>query len=276
MKTRIRKSLKYFFLVLLICFIVYVWKILPIICGHVAKEMCSDTFISGRVPDEIAKHETGIFPYNLASFTVNMEDSSVSASVFGFAKRKAIYRKGLGSTLISGISEAELRNQSINVTDAFSFNQDTIIFPQGNRINDSINAGVDKEKINAAIKDAFNEPSNEQQRQTRAVIVVYNDQIIGEKYAKGYSVNSRQLSWSMTKGIVNALIGILVQREKLNINSRAPIDQWENDERNKITIADLMHMTSGLHFWWFWRNKQGRRRVCRRAGFIPGSRSSPG
>ncbi len=251
MKTRIKKILKYFFLVLLICFLVFVWKFLPIISGHVAKEMCSDIFVSGRTPDDIAQHETGIFPYNLASYTVNMEDSSVSASVLGFAKRKAIYRKGLGATLISGISETELRNQHINVTSAFSFNQDTINFPQGNRVIDTMNAGVDKEQINAAIKDAFNEPYNKQQRQTRAIVIVYDGQIIGEKYANGYSVNSKQLSWSMTKGIVNAMIGILVQEGKLNVNSLAPIDQWKNDERNKITIANLMHMSSGLRFWWF-------------------------
>ncbi|MBS1666665.1 MAG: serine hydrolase [Bacteroidetes bacterium] len=251
MKTRIKKTLKYFFLVVLICFLVFVWKFLPIISGHVAKEMCSDIFISGRTPDDIAQHETGIFLYNLASYTVNMEDSSVSASVLGFAKRKAIYRKGLGATLINGISETELRNQHIDVTSAFSFNQDTINFPQGNRVNDTINAGVDKEQINAAIKDAFNEPYNKQQRQTRTVVIVYDGQIIGEKYANGYSVNSKQLSWSMTKGIVNAMIGILVQKGKLNINSLAPIDQWKNDERNKITIASLMHMSSGLRFWWF-------------------------
>lgn len=251
MKTRIKKIIKSFFFVLLICFVIYVWKFLPIICGHVAKEMCSDIFVSGRTPDDISKHETGIFPYNLASYTVNMEDSSVSASVFGFAKRKAIYRKGLGATLISGISETELRKQYINVTNAFPFNQDTLNFPQGNRINDSINAGVDKAQLNAAIKDAFNEPFNKQQRQTRAVLVVYDGQIIGEKYANGYSINSKQLSWSMTKGIINAMIGILVHQGKLNINSFAPIDQWKNDERNKITIADLMHMNSGLRFWWF-------------------------
>jgi hypothetical protein len=110
---------------------------------------------------------------------------------------------------------------------------------------------VDKEQINAAIKDAFNEPYNKQQRQTRAIVIVYDGQIIGEKYANGYSVNSKQLSWSMTKGIVNAMIGILVQEGKLNVNSLAPIDQWKNDERNKITIANLMHMSSGLRFWWF-------------------------
>lgn len=251
MKIRIKKILKYFFLVLIICFAVYVWKFLPIISGHVAKEMCSDIFISGRTPNDVAQHETGLFPYNLASYKVNIEDSSVSAAVFGLAERKAIYRKGLGATLLSGIKETELRKQFINIPGTLLIDQDTIDFPRGNHINNSIHTGVDTMQLNVTINDAFSEPYNKHQRQTRAVVVVYDGQITGEKYAEGFSINSKQLGWSMTKGIVNAMIGILVKQGKINITSPAFLSQWKNDERHKITIADLMHMSSGLRFWWF-------------------------
>lgn len=50
------------------------------------------------------------------------------------SKRKAVYRKGLGSTLISGISEEDLRKQKMNVINRLLPSQDTIDFPQGNRI----------------------------------------------------------------------------------------------------------------------------------------------
>jgi hypothetical protein len=250
-KKTIKQILKYFFITLLICFVIYLWKFLPIISGHVAKEMCSDIFISGRNASDIAKHETGIFPYSLASYTVDTKDSSVSASIFGIAKRKAIYRKNLGSTLISEISEIELRDQLVNTASPSSIYQDTINFPQGNHTSSVFFSGVDTAQINRAINNAFKEPYNNQQRQTRAVVITYNGQIIGEKYATGYSANSKQLGWSMTKGVVNAMIGILVQQGKLNINSPAPIDEWKRDERNNITIANLMHMSSGLKFWRF-------------------------
>jgi len=248
MKVKFRKILKYLSLILFICFVVYLWKYLPVISGHVAKEMCSDIFVSGRTPNDITRHETGIFPYNLASFTINTEDSSVSASVLGLAKRKAIYRKGLGATLISGISENELRKQSINIPNPIQINQDTIDFPQGNRIKDTLINDIDKVQLNATIKTAFEKSDI---IQTRAVIVVYNGQIIAEKYGDGYTSNSKQLGWSMSKSIINALIGILVQQGKLNINASAPIDQWRNDERNEITTTNLMQMNSGLKFWWF-------------------------
>lgn len=226
-------------------------EVLPIISGRVAKEMCSDIFVSGRTPEDIAKHETSIFPYNLASYSVNIEDSSVSVSVLGFAKRRAIYRDGLGATLISRISENELRRQSLNIISRTSAYQDSTPFPQGDLIDDKKPKGVDTAVLESAINYAFHEPHNENQRQTRAVIVVYMGKVIAERYADGYSIKSKQLGWSMTKGIINAMIGILVQQGKLNINSPAPIEEWKNDERKKITIANLMHMDSGLQFWWF-------------------------
>ena len=248
MKVKFRKILKYLFLILFICFVVYIWKYLPIISGHVAKEMCSDIFVSGRTPNDITRHETGIFPYKLASFNINKEDSSVSASVFGLAKRKAIYRKGLGATLISGINECELRKQSINIPNVIQTDQDTIYFPKGNHLKDTTINDIDNVQLIATIKTAFEKLDK---RQTRALVVVYNGLIIAEKYADGYTVNSKQLGWSMTKGIINALIGILVQQGKLNIHAAPPIAEWKKDERNKITIANLMQMNSGLEFWWF-------------------------
>lgn len=251
MAVKIKKILYCFSLALVICFVVYLWMFLPIISGHVAKEMCSDIFVSERTAVDIAKNETGIFPYNLASYIVNMEDSSVSTSILGFAKRKAIYRKGLGATLISGISETELRNQSLNVITELPKDQNDINYSFDNLKKDSTIAGIDKTQLASAIYIAFNEPFDKKQRQTRSLVIVYDGMIIAEKYAAGYTANSKQLSWSMTKGIINALIGVLVQQGKLNINSPAPIDEWKNDPRNKITIANMMHMSSGLRFWWF-------------------------
>lgn len=250
-KSKTGKILRYIFLLLFLCLFIYAWLFIPIICGHVAKEMCSDIFISGRSSNDIAQNETGIFPYNLVSYKVNTDDSSVSTSFLGVARRKAIYRKGLGVTLISGISEAEIKKQSISIITALSNDQDSIDFPMGNRISDSINPDIDKMKLAITINNAFNEPNQKNERRTRTVIVVYKGQIIGERYAAGYSINSKQLGWSMSKSIINSLIGILVKQGKLNIDSAAPIDQWKNDDRNKITTANLMHMNSGLRFWRF-------------------------
>jgi CubicO group peptidase (beta-lactamase class C family) len=56
----------------------------------------------------------------------------------------------------------------------------------------------------------------------------------------------------MTKGITNALIGVLVGQGRLNVYQPAPVEAWQGDDRSRITIADLMHMKSGLNWWEFY------------------------
>jgi len=50
----------------------------------------------------------------------------------------------------------------------------------------------------------------------------------------------------MTKSLTGTYFGILQKQGKIDINKPAPIAEWKNDERAKITINDLLHMNSGL------------------------------
>ena len=85
-----------------------------------------------------------------------------------------------------------------------------------------------------------------QKRNTRAIVVVYDGQIIAEKYAPGFNMHSPHTGWSMTKSITNALIGILVGQKKLDVNAPTGLDEWKGDDRRTITIDQLMHANSGL------------------------------
>src|SRR5215217_317789 len=109
---RIRKKIILFVLVplllLLTIGISYAWRAFPIISGYGAKNMASGVYLQHRSPQEILKEDLGEFPISLGFFTVDAKDSSVTGTVWGFAKRKVIYRKGLGCTLINGFSEAQM------------------------------------------------------------------------------------------------------------------------------------------------------------------------
>src|ERR1700739_90182 len=89
----------------------YCNKSFPIISGYGAKNMCSAVFLAHRNEQEVRAQELGFAAMKLGSFTVDYTDSSVTGSVFGFSKYKAIYRKGLGATLVNEIPEEELRKQ---------------------------------------------------------------------------------------------------------------------------------------------------------------------
>ena len=49
-------------------------------------------------------------------------------------------------------------------------------------------------------------------RRTKAVVVVRDGQVIAERYAAGIGVDTPLLGFSLTKSVVNALIGILTQQ----------------------------------------------------------------
>jgi CubicO group peptidase (beta-lactamase class C family) len=85
---------------------------------------------------------------------------------------------------------------------------------------------------------------------TRAIVVLYKGQLILERYADGFTENTRLIGWSMTKSITSALIGILVRQGKLNIDAPAPVPEWKNiqDPRHAITIKNLLQQSSGLNF----------------------------
>jgi CubicO group peptidase (beta-lactamase class C family) len=224
----------------------YAWRALPIISGYGAKDVCSCVMLAGRTPNDVLQNEVGRFPLSLGSFAVDYHDSSVTENVFGLARRKAIYRKGLGCTLISEMSEQELRHQNFNLAKTVNINTDTISWPAGDRLRNSFIPGINYPALNQALESAFSEPGEKKLRRTRALVVVYDGQIIAERYADGFNRNSKQIGWSMTKSITNAFVGILVKEGKLKLDAPAPVESWKNDERSTITLNDLMHASSGL------------------------------
>src|SRR5204863_10036042 len=72
--------------------------------------------------------------------------------------------------------------------------------------------------------------------------------IIAERYAPGYDKNTVMLGWSMSKSLIAAMVGILVRKNKLSIDSPAPITAWANTKKQKITIKHLLQQTTGLDF----------------------------
>ena len=161
---------------------------------------------------------------------------------------KAIYRKGLGCTLLAEQTEEAVRKQTPILAPSLVFNPDTTFWPTGNRIPDGNQSGVNYTMIEAAISDAFEETNPGKPKNTLAVVAVYKGQIVGEKYAEGVNVHSKLMGWSMTKSLTNALVGILVQDGKLFIEAPAPVDEWQEDDRRNITLNDLMHASSGLEW----------------------------
>ena len=84
--------------------------------------------------------------------------------------------------------------------------------------------------------------------QTIGVVVVYRGRIIAERYAPGFGPHTQYRSWSSAKSITGALVGILAGQGRIEVGVPAPIPEWRgpDDPRSQITIAHLLHMSSGL------------------------------
>jgi CubicO group peptidase (beta-lactamase class C family) len=247
MRKIIIRSLQTGVLILISFGIYYAWIAFPIITGYGAKTLCSCTMLAGRQADDVIKNELGSGLLTLGTFHANYQDSSATATVFGLAKRKAIYRKGLGCTLVNGITESELRAQPWKTISSPNKRPDTLAWPTGDKMPDSVNLfGYDIDLLNQTIKNAFEESSPEKNKRTRAVVIVHNGNLIAEQYAEGFDRSTRLMGWSMTKSLTNALVGILVREGKLTINDAASVNVWKNDDRKNITLHHLMQANSGL------------------------------
>ena len=223
----------------------------PIATGYGSKVLCSSIFVSGRSESSVISEDLDFSPLNLARFKVDYKDSSVTCSLFGFAEQKAIYRPGLGATLVNGISELALRAQQFNLPPHIPVTTDTLAWPMGDKTTGSFPSDVDSLKVASAMDLAFaNNNDSTSTNITRALIVLYDGRIIAERYASGINRNTRLTGWSMTKSITGALTGLLVKQGRLDINALAPVPEWkdEGDPRHGITITNLLQQTSGLDF----------------------------
>lgn len=78
--------------------------------------------------------------------------------------------------------------------------------------------------------------------------MVHNGAVIAERYANGIGIDTPLLGFSLTKSVVNALIGILTQKGLVTPSLPAPVPEWRAaaDPRREIEVEHLMRMTTGL------------------------------
>jgi CubicO group peptidase (beta-lactamase class C family) len=243
-----KKILKYSLVALffVIGFGVYsYYQKLDIITGFAAKSVCSCTFEDQRKQDVIEAEDNNIDPVYYAKNVINYKEKSVTSTIFGLKKRKAIYKKGTGCVVLP--DDNQIDNGGLSAPKRTIIKND-FPFPYGNLEQEKILfKNINNEKLQLAVNNAFDK-NNEKIKKTRALLVVYNNQIIAEKYVDGFDKNSKLLGWSMTKSITSAVIGVLEKQGKISVNQHNLFDEWQNDSRSEITLNNLLQMNSGLEW----------------------------
>jgi CubicO group peptidase (beta-lactamase class C family) len=123
------------------------------------------------------------------------------------------------------------------------------------RMADPSDAGMDPDKLAAAL--ALSGPHNHVQ----AVVVLRHGYIVAEKYAAGFSADTRHESYSMAKSFSSALVGIAIEQKLLSgVDERICkyySDVWncsdDADPRTRITVEHTMNIETGLQWQEDWR-----------------------
>jgi CubicO group peptidase (beta-lactamase class C family) len=216
-------------------------RILPMGAGYIAKTMCSEYFVAGREDLEHVWSDIGdLNPrFHWGGYELDRSARRVTATIGpGLMKTTAVYRDGLGCTIAAGIEADDLHPLPDRTR---SRSTQPGPFPIAASINP---------RLESALDTAFIEPTVTSHQQTRAVVVMQNGQIAAERYAPPFDRDTPLIGWSMTKSVINTLIGMLVVDGLLDLDEPAPVPEWqsEDDPRREITLRHLLQMSSGLDF----------------------------
>ncbi|RYD92496.1 MAG: class C beta-lactamase-related serine hydrolase, partial [Sphingobacteriales bacterium] len=154
-----------------------------------------------------------------------------------------------GCTLLNKLTEAQVRAQHFNLPVA-PLVADSVAWPMGDLKADSFPEAIDPEKLSLAMDHALMAGSSDKDEPglTRSFLVLYDGQIVGERYAPGVDRNLVQIGWSMSKSMTAAMIGILVKEGRLDPAAPAPVPEWKGTDRAAIKLRDLLQQSSGLDF----------------------------
>jgi CubicO group peptidase (beta-lactamase class C family) len=220
---------------------------LYIATGYGAKCMASGVFVAGRDPEMIYSND---LDYSIVKYTrnkVDYQEKSVTTTLFGLARQKAVFREGFGCFLVEEINTGESLVSSPATARVPSNPSWKYAWPDGDMKSDTIFPELDSQLLQKEVDAAFDSPGSRVKR-TAAVVVIYKGKLVAEQYWKEQAItpDTRLWGWSMDKSIINAMIGILVKQGKLSVNAIAPVKEWQKDRRREITLNDLMQMSSGL------------------------------
>lgn len=236
--------MKYFGLIVLFALAFggyYLWNRMPIINGYTAKCACTQYFENQRPISAITDEDFNVTALKLASIHSDEIEKSVSSTTFGLRERKAIYIPNLGCKLLKGTDDYRF---NLPPTDKLKLS-DTITWPYGLKMPNTLPAEVDQSKLPEIINVAFDPNQQMVDKKTRSLLIVYKDTIILEAYEDGFHSDTPILGWSMTKSWMNSLIGSLVLEGKIKLSQDRLFPHW-TDERAQITLDNLLTMTSGI------------------------------
>ncbi len=212
---------------------VYVWQqpILLTGTGYAAHNACAVAYVASREDPASDLPDNPLVPYLRGGPT----QSGAEVTLLGaLAPQRAWYTEGFGCTLAS---------------DRPDLGTATAISSSGNPFARAEVPSATPE-LDAALADAFGDHLPADVRAalgTRGVVIVKDGELIAERYADGFTAQTPQLGWSMSKSVTSLLTGVLVQEGVVSLDDNGLRPEW-TDARADITVEQLLRMTSGIEW----------------------------
>ncbi|WP_043316934.1 serine hydrolase [Microbulbifer sp. HZ11] len=203
--------------------------------GMGAKLACSGRYLSGfdhtRNLNDLASYS----PANrLLDLHYDDQAGRVTATLMGMGETSATFRPGLGCTLDIGDTSA------LDGVTVASVVASQAPWPHGNSAPDIIPS------LQETLDDILRQ-DNSAGLNTRALVVIQDGKLVAESYGEKITPQTPLLGWSMGK----SLTAILVARSQAvqpEIDISSPLFPHWQDERRRISLENLLQMTSGLAF----------------------------
>lgn len=164
--------------------------------------------------------------------SLDTEQQSAHASLLGLYRQTALYRPGLGCSLVHDPSTFDA---SLALPDPDGFQ------PLSEDVAHRA-AHFDEDALEAALDQAFAEPTGGG-RNTLAVAILHQGRLVAQRYADGVDAETPLHGWSMSKSAITALAGAMAQRGEVEL-TQAGIPN--NSAHAGVTLEHLLRMTSGL------------------------------
>ena len=214
--------------------------------GYVAHNVCSKIFVSGLDPQAVFSETIARDSLRrlrpLLRYHLDRAAKTVDVSVAGLFGSRAASHEGFGCVMLFGSEQPYLLRSDVEALKTPK-TQPLLAEIAGPAVVEPTDPA-----LRAALDHAFEEPEAPPFRRTKAVVVVRDGSVIAERYAKGVGIDTHLLGFSMTKSVINALIGIMTQQGLVSPSIPAPIPEWRaaSDPRHVIEIEHLLRMTTGL------------------------------
>lgn len=222
--------------------------------GMAAQGVCSATFVAGRNSgqDVFAEDLKPASPaFDLVSTSINQDQRSVTAKFLGVFERRASLLNNRGCVL----DEPPQSGAQPFVNKATN----SAAWPKGDSAVPPAAAGpgVDDRRLQGVADAAMAGAGDPNGVNARGLAVVQNGKLLALREAKGFENGTPLLGWSMTKTVAAMLyykraaeVGLDLQRPVVSAfpagHEPAWVNEWKQDNRRSITVADMIFMRSGL------------------------------